>query len=190
MGTTIVIVLIGFLTLVVALIAISRFPRDTELVLIRNVLWNRYLNQPFPTYDPTTASSRQEVDRLIGYLERVVDRQINKARGILPFNSIIIAAFSFERTHLPPALTISHLDINALLLATMALLVISSALCLILFLVRWGTSADYEFEAEVRNTVGLVRGRSKVLEFATVLSFIALVGGAALIAAVELVPKT
>jgi hypothetical protein len=41
----------------------------------------------------------------VAYTDRVVDRQINKARGILPFNSILIAILALEnRSGVDPAI--------------------------------------------------------------------------------------
>ena len=95
------------------------------------------------------------------YGEPIIDRQINKARGILPFNSIVIAAFSFERTRLPNLLRILNVDINIMLLLTMALLAASSILCLLLMLVRFGPVADYEsYSAEIASTVHIIKKRS------------------------------
>jgi hypothetical protein len=53
------------------------------------VWWVRYAREK-------KLDDEEIADRLISYLDRLVDRHINKARGILPFNSILLAVFTFE----------------------------------------------------------------------------------------------
>lgn len=86
---------------------------------------------------PPDPNDRTGGDRLISYAERIIDRQINKARGILPFNSIVIAAFGFERGEIDEGLTVlNNVDVRFMLVLAMALLALSSLLCLGLMLVR------------------------------------------------------
>jgi hypothetical protein len=185
MSTIVVIAAISILLLLVILFRLGRFPGTTELNAIKNALWRRYLHGNF---DPGRNEDRQNADRLITYAERVVDRQINKARGILPFNSIIIAVFSFERTKFPsPEFPTGQINLTVLLYFAIALLAASSILCLMLFLVHWGRSYDYRtFATEFANTLDRVRSRSKVIEWATMMSIAAVILGAVLIATVEL----
>jgi hypothetical protein len=103
----------------------------------------------------------------------------------------VIAAFSFERTRLPNLLRILNVDINIMLLLTMALLAASSILCLLLMLVRFGPVADYEsYSAEIASTVHIIKKRSVVPEISTILSLAAVILGIVLIAIIELAPRT
>src|SRR5215469_6390602 len=145
MTTPAVIVALIAFVVIVALYAMDRFPNPEELMHIKGVVWRRYVPN-----DNNVAV--QDADRAIGYTERIVDRQINKARGILPFNSIVIAVFSFERTRLPSELHIWNLNINGLIIFVMALLAVSSIFCLLLMLVNWPTrSALQSFGTEFYN---------------------------------------
>jgi hypothetical protein len=168
-------------------VAILKFPSSAEMDILRDMLWKRYLGKDYPTY---AVGDRHDADRLMGYAERVIDRQINKARGILPFNSIVIAAFSYERAQLlqkTPTI-FNNVDVRFMLIFAMGLLAVSSFLCLLLMLVRFGAVADYgSFTAEIAKTVHVVRKRAIVLEIAVVLSFVALAIGALMIGTVELV---
>jgi hypothetical protein len=169
-----------------SVIATVRFPGS--MGLLRDTLWMRYLNKVYPNYLATDANDRTGADRLISYAERIIDRQINKARGILPFNSIVIAAFGFERGQVDKSLTVlNNVDVRFMLVIAMALLALSSLLCLLLMLVRFGPIASYAgFAAEINSTVHVVRQRSIVLEVAVICSFVALVVGALMIGLIEL----
>ena len=154
--------------------AVDKFPDEKRLQTIVGQLKTRYVTK-------TTINGREQADpkgyeSLISYLERIVDRQINKARGVLPFNSVIIAALGIERSLLTPPLEVAGLDVDWMLWYVIALLVISSVLCLNLFLVVWGPS--YDFQGEVDNTAGLILSRSRTIELATILSLASLAIGA------------
>jgi hypothetical protein len=158
--------------------AVGKFPDQGGLETIKSQLKTRYVTTRL-------VGTQQEDDPkgyepLVNYLERIIDRQINKARGILPFNSVIIAALGIEHSHLTPPLEIVGLSVNLMLWYVIALLVISSALCLHLFLVVWGPS--YDFQGEVAHTASLILSRSKTIECATILSLASLAIGAVLIA--------
>jgi hypothetical protein len=189
--TLIVTAIIAVVVVAVTLWSIKQFPnRTTTLDDIKYGFWQRYTGSDYPTADPTDAKAQARgADGIISYLERVIDRQINKARGILPFNAIILAVFSFEKTniqgHDPVACFVNTLW---LLLFAMLGLAISSALCLLLFLVRWSTASEYKyFHRELATTVDVILTRSKIIEWATVISFASLVVGAALVAAIEFI---
>jgi len=145
----------------------------------RDDLWNRYLGKQFPLYDPAT--DIQNADRLLTYTERLIDRQINKARGILPFNSLIMAFLALQRFNLVAALTQTPgsipLDVAYFLLLTaLAVLFASSLFCLYLFLFHWGSRAEYEtFEAEILGSVTIIRARALIIQSATALAALGLV---------------
>ena len=74
-----------------------------------------------------------------------------------------------------------------MLVLAMALLALSSLLCLVLMLVRYGPLASYAvFAAEIQSTIHLIRQRSVVLEVAIICSIVALVVGALMIGLIEL----
>ena len=89
----------------------------------------------------------------LNYVDRVVDRQINKARGILPFNSVIITALSLNNRSQYGGAIKGMLDY--LSHTVIAALFISSLLLLELFWVQWGRKPGYykNFTPEV--TTGL-----------------------------------
>jgi hypothetical protein len=66
-----------------------QFPAPAHLHVINNAIWKRYTRSDLPTGPIPVDSQPERADGVIAYVERIVDRQINKARGILPFNSII-----------------------------------------------------------------------------------------------------
>jgi hypothetical protein len=154
-----------------------RFRNADKLQEFKKALWKRTVGKEFPNYAPDDKEDRQSGERVVAYADRVIDRQINKTRGILPFNSIIIAVLSIERNRLPvPEDFQSVLTITAFVLV-LAGLVISSLLCLALFLVHWGDSGRYAtFDAEFEDTVTLINKRSVNIEWATVLSEACLLG--------------
>jgi hypothetical protein len=172
--------------LVWSVIATLRFPGVVATNTLRDNLWRRYLDKAYPNYVATDPNDRTGADRLVSYAERIIDRQINKARGILPFNSIVIAAFGFERGQIDQSLTVlKNVDVRFMLVLAMALLALSSLLCLVLMLVRYGPSYA-AFAAEIQSTIHLVRQRSVVLEVAIICSIVALVVGALMIGLIEL----
>jgi hypothetical protein len=179
---------VGILLIVLSIVIfifISKVPlpfwHKGRVERIAAALWDRYRGT-------ATAPDIQNADRLITYVERIVDRQINKARGILPFNSIIIGVLSFERYRLDTQNGMyAGFDLVVLLLFTMLCLGISSYLCLWLFLVRWGKDENYgAFDTELKSTLFLIRWRSILIECATIISAWTLIFSAVLIPLVEL----
>jgi len=145
----------------------------------RDDLWNRYLTKQFAQYDSGT--DIQNADRLLTYTERIIDRQINKTRGILPFNSLIMAFLALQRFNLAAALTQAPgsmpLDVAYfLLLIALTVLFASSLFCLYLFLFHWGSSGEYgTFEAEISGSVTIIRTRAVIIQRATALAALGLV---------------
>lgn len=131
-------------------------PFGEDLFTISEAMFNRY------------AAASRESDAL-AYADRVVDRQINKARGILPFNSILIATLSLEnRNGVDPA---TSYILEYLSYPIIAGLFLSSILLLELFWVHWGKKSEYEnFKAEVITGLVMARDRSTILDMSIILS--------------------
>ncbi len=133
------------------------------------------------------AQARAQVeDRAVVYVERVIDRLINKARGILPFNSVMLAllAVTIRQQNLDPNASVpvvtgylEDVTIYWVVLVTIFTLIFSSLILLVLFLVRWGTIENYAtFKSEVTATLFVVRWRTVALQIATGLSLLGVVG--------------
>ncbi|MGP0093048.1 MAG: hypothetical protein ACLPKB_24355 [Xanthobacteraceae bacterium] len=186
MCTIMAMAVITLLVIFLAILRVNKLSDADESDKIKKILWSRYLVGYFPK---TNLDQKDEIangDRLIAYVERIIDRQINKTRGILPFNSILIAAFNFERNKLLGA-TSWRIDVPAMISFAIIGLAISSALCLVLFFVRRGKSNHYEsFSAQFEWIRGILRSRSSVIEWATILSLAAFLVGIASITAVEI----
>lgn len=114
-------------------------------------------------------------DAAVAYVDRIVDRQLTKARGILAFDGLILAFLGLiardtakldvAKTHMVPVLLL------------MGLLAGSSAICLFLFRARWGYVADFRtFSREMAATLALTRQRSFWIERTVRLSLISLGG--------------
>ena len=86
----------SFSFLVIVHVLTRKFRDERSFAKLRNVLWLRYTDKKYDVLDHE-AEMQEEIDTS---LDRIVDRHINKARGILPFNSILLAVFAFERDHL------------------------------------------------------------------------------------------
>lgn len=122
----------------------------------------------------TPSIDRQGAERAQNYLERVVDRQINKVRGILTFDSILIVAIRTTIDGAHPNLFAGSRNV------AMSCLWIAVLICLSLCFVRWGTAKHYddawtEFEA----TTQLIRRRTILVQMAVILSGVSVVFGLA-----------
>lgn len=137
-------------------------PFGADLLKISEAMFSRYV------------TAARESDAL-AYTDRVVDRQINKARGILPFNSIFIAALSLEnRSGVDPA-TLHILEYLAY--PIIAGLFVSSILLLELFWVHWGKESEYkDFKEEVVTGLVMARDRSAILDMSITLSIACIFG--------------
>jgi hypothetical protein len=147
-------------------------PDESEIVQYRDDLWGRY------TGDRPDAQTQ---DRALTYIERVVDRQINKARGILPFNSILLVINGLELFNLKNAggVAVAALlkNIEHLVLTALA---ISSIILLEFFSARWPkTPSAADFKQEFTDAVLLSRKRAISLNMAIILSVLSLLGLAA-----------
>jgi hypothetical protein len=120
--------------------------------------------------------SSQEVqnkDRAIIYNERIIDRIINKARGILPFNSILIALLAGTNSYFNLAGQVYKFMVAGAIIC----LLFSSLAALKLFAVQWGHAAEYgDFRKEFDRTIEIARARSWWLQFSIGFSVLALLG--------------
>jgi hypothetical protein len=106
-------------------------------------------------------------DRAVAYLDRIIDRLINKARGVVTFNSIGNATVAL-------VLRQSHGLLSYLLLAGFVMLAFSRFILLYtMFLGFFGSEEDYRnFEAECENTAVLIMSREESLRNSIYLSVI------------------
>ena len=124
-------------------------------------------------------------DAAVAYVDRIVDRQLTKARGILAFDGLILAFLGMiARASTELDIATAHM-VPALLL--MGLLAGSSAICLFLFRARWGYVADFRtFSREMAATLALTRRRSFWIERTVRLSLLSLAGIVVLVVATVL----
>jgi hypothetical protein len=92
--------------------------------------------QPKPPTDAEFAVSEKACD----YIYRAVDRQINKARGVLAYNGLLFASFSLA------ARSSTSTDKNILMLASVGAIVALSSCFPLLYLMVFdvGDAANYE----------------------------------------------
>jgi hypothetical protein len=154
--------------LAVGLCWVLRVPIGGQLGAFVNAIHDRYVGglQEFQPTETHRAWFAQYGDRAVGYLERIVDRQINKARGILTFVVILIAvngllvsdvhSLSKVRPHLLMMKNLEHYIIGGLYI---------SALLMLEFLwVRWGDPENYAmFTKEITESVKVIRKRSVIM---------------------------
>lgn len=121
-------------------------------------------------------------DAAVAYVDRIIDRQLTKARGILAFDGLIL---TFLGLIARDASLIDITDGHRLpVVLLMAQLGAASGICLFQFRARWGYVADFQtFSREIAATLALARRRSFWIERAVRLSLLALGGIAMLIVA-------
>jgi len=156
-----------------------QFPYGGDLAEFRDKVWLRYTSLQWSSNQSNNVC-RSGQDRAVAHLDRVVDRLINKARGLLTFNSVLMAVIAFE--NLGGYKLASDEWVKKLhLLQTSILsgLIISSILCLELLWVRWGkvnrttnTNIYERFADEFNQTVIICRDRAIVLNIAIMISIV------------------
>lgn len=154
-----------FMTIAKGICRCFDLPIGEKLLCFKNIIWNRYNVGP----------DVQNKDRAIAYAERIIDRQINKARGILPFNSILLVIIGPARNGIAQwsatATATSYFLMKTLWIVTIIDLSLSSILLLEIFTVFWGSIDVYkEWEEEISTSIRLSRNRSVVLDMAILLS--------------------
>lgn len=114
-------------------------------------------------------------DAAVAYVDRIIDRQLTKVRGILAFDGLILAFLGLTSRGVGTLDVVAHHQVPVLLM--MALLALSSAICLFQFRARWGYVADFTtFSRETAATLALARRRSFWIERTVRLSLLALAG--------------
>jgi|GEM_PF-1954029 len=141
---------------------------------LRVPIWRRY-DLPLENGKPCATCRHQpkynldRAERALAYVERAIDRQINKVRGILAVDSILLVA-----SRLAP-----RVDGNGwgsfFLQESQKFLYIAIVLCLFMFLLRFSRSYG-DFYSEFKNTVELFRRRAVLVQLAVALSMLALIG--------------
>ncbi len=205
---------IGVATLLVVIIGLGRTRRllsraGTDTLI--GTLGKRYLGEAWgESFAPLANDQLVAADRLLAYSERVLDRQIGKARAILPFNAILLAVVTVEHSRVPDALhplagsfaflrsfgflarvpaALESLEIRTtpVLVVTLVGLALSSLMCLRVLTTKWGPIMRYgSFWHEASLTLRTVRARSRALEWATVIAQACLIAAVVLVAAAEL----
>jgi hypothetical protein len=151
-------------------------PSRTQILRFRDHIWKRYTLLDVGV-NPQRPEDIQNADRAILYLERVIDRMINKARGILPFNTIVITLVSIELSRANQSTLVHIFDGLSLSLFSVCeislfLLTISSIILMTLFWVNFGEVDHVEtFSKEAEETVYIIRRRAIRLQIAVFLSF-------------------
>jgi hypothetical protein len=183
---------IFILALVVGLDRASWFKDATAHNNFKNSLWTRAVPVALAETDPAFPTS---ADRAIAYADRLVDRQINKVRGILPFNSIIMTILSLERYRLPTSILagsqqwadlVRYWLPTSAFLFTLLMLGVSSFFCFELFRVRWNKDPGYaKFRNEFDRTIDLFNERGISITWAIVLSEASLFIGLCLVIMTE-----
>ena len=129
-------------------------------------------------YGKKTGDAVKDQNDAINYLEKEVDRILNKARGLLTFNSILMALNSFQNSRLQDMFKNNGFVLPKIYGVTefeiIAGLSISSILLLEIFFVKWGDNMIYSDEYKEISII--CRNRSIVLNSAIVLSIFCLTG--------------
>ncbi len=178
LGLAVIIVIITALIIWAVVRSVSGHFSVDDTKRFKDDLWTRYLGKPPGEF---ASADTQNADRLLTYTERIIDRQINKARGILPFNSLIMAFLAFQRVGLVAALKQTPgsiaLDVAYfLLLIGLVALFASSLFCLYLFLFHWGSREAYKsFDAEISGSVVIIQTRAVLIQRAIALAALGLV---------------
>ena len=130
--------------------------------------------QPFLLGAPLSAADRAEfeaailnrfpgpaIEQAVVYADRITDRQINKARGLLSFNSVLFAVFAF------------HPDTFVMRPFGTLLTLVSSLMLVLLMYVSWAPAKDFvSAETDFRNSCRVCYRRAWILTVAIVLSLV------------------
>ena len=135
--------------------------------------------------DGTIDEHPMQGDAAVAYVDRIIDRQLTKARGILAFDGLMLAFLGLIARNSAPLDVVSLHPAPVLLL--LGLLAASSVICLMLFRARWGYVADLRtFSREIAATLALARRRSFWIERTVRMSILALAGIVVLVVATVL----
>lgn len=116
--------------------------------LYKDKLLTRFKETP-----PTAPTDGVVSEKACDYIYRAVDRQINKARGVLAYNGLLFASFSLAARSSTPS---TASTIILLLASVGAIVALSSCFPLLKILIfNWGAPTDY---ATAENDVTAVLG--------------------------------
>ena len=116
----------------------------------------------------------REQEKALAYVNGVIDRIINKARGILPFNSLILAIIAIIYRSNPGWFIVALSLLAGFLLSASSLI-----LLLTMFWPHFGKMEEYSsYQAEFDSTVLIIRKRALALVCATLLSCIGFLSAA------------
>jgi|SRR5215472_3021711 len=102
---------------------------------------------------------KNDREEAVKYLVSMLDRQINKAGGLLSFNALLFAAFNLvtERTS-HPSIPVELGRITTLLVPVPTLL---------LLWVRWGEASQHETaDGDIKSLISTLRWRTWCVQFA------------------------
>jgi hypothetical protein len=149
------------------LLAYLTTPSSNEIATFVDQVYGRYTS---------TNTDVQNKDRAVVYIHRELDRQINKVRGILTFNGIF---FVVARTYYHTA---QDLTGEVIAVAAVFYLLISIAVALVIFIVRWVHQPDYaDFQVELQSLATVVRERTFWINYAAIMSLASAVAVAILL---------
>jgi hypothetical protein len=153
-------------------------PSKGKIKNIRNEIWRRHTGDDFPQSlrDPQqNAGAPFQCYSVLDYFHKVVDRQLNKARGILSSNSLIIAGLGLSIKDCKQCLILFDGHYSIFIYVTAACLLVSTSLCLILFVVVFDDEDIYSsFAAEIQNYANTVGTRAGLLYLSVYLSFVSI----------------
>jgi hypothetical protein len=174
-------------------------PDDATLTKTRDALWWRSIGANFPFWPERDSGmgyniveqKPAEAERLVAYVDRALGRQIDKARGILPFNSLIMALMAIEKAKIPASLQWNDSLSDIILIAIFAVIVglaASSFFCLELFWVHWGAPESYgAYSTEFQNSIAMLRKRSRILAKCIIISVVSTLIAIGIIGFTELI---
>lgn len=148
-------------------------PGAAQLEDYERTIWGRYTGTADRDVASPTAADAPDVetaDRALAYFERVVDRQVNKVRGVLAFDGILIVAIRTSYPDKQHALELMVMN------SGMAFVWISTFICLFLLFVRWPDMSAYAaFRTETVRTIKVLRDRTILIQSAVLFSLISMV---------------
>lgn len=150
-----------------------KLPDKNVLEAYACAVWTRYTNPTATATNPAprnwkaiadTANEPQSQDRALAYMDRRIDRQLNKCRGILSFNAILLASVKLASDSVgrqpSPFRTLALVG----LVACAASLLFSSLFLLNVLFVHWGEDTEYAvFGKEFNRCFGTLESRSRFI---------------------------
>jgi hypothetical protein len=130
--------------------------------------WNRFDRDDFEAsiIERHAWDEKGGMDRAVDYAYKLVDRQINKARGLLTYNALLFAAFRAIRPATGPVS-------RAITFGALSALISCFPLLLMMY-VAWGTRSNWKTSKNDFNAVcSVIYRRSYLLTTALVISGIA-----------------